>query len=89
MAVDLSTLSLLQHGVARQLLGQVVRNRRIKFSDLVKSVQPVGVSSEQAKVGLKALQEAHLVAAAGPSIDEFKTYYVTADGLEASRVANI
>lgn len=88
MAVEISTLSLLEQGVARQLFGQVVRNRRIRFADLMKKVQP-DVSLEQAKIGLEALQEAHLVDVEGPPIDEFKVYYVTADGLEASRKARI
>jgi len=91
MAVDPITLALLAAPVVRLVFERVLKNRSIRFGDLIKQVEQVdpNVDRRQAKATLDQLQNAHLIKEKGSALEDFNTYYVTADGLEASRKAGI
>lgn len=88
MAVDFGTLSKLTTPMVRPIFKLVVKNRSIRFGELARQVEPE-VNREQAKITLKELKDAHLIKEKGSAVEDFNTYYVTADGLEASRKADI
>ena len=82
--MDLATLSLLSDPIARRIFEHVVKMRSIRFEELAKRVQPE-VDRQLTKAMLQKLEQAQLISEKGASLDDYTTYYVTADGLEASR----
>jgi DNA-binding HxlR family transcriptional regulator len=81
--VDINKLSSLAKPTARLVFGQVVKNRTIRFGDLVKQVP--AIDQAVAREDLRGLEQANLIAKKSSAVEDFTTYYVTADGLEASR----
>jgi len=57
--------------------------RKIALKDLWDSVE--GSSKEQVSESVKQLSKAGLIAEVPSSLEDFSTYYVTADGLTAER----
>lgn len=88
MAVGFDTLSLLTNPITRRVFGMVVKSRSIRFEQLVKQVE-ADVDRDRAKRTLQELIDAHLIKQKGSAVEDFATYYVTADGLEASRRVGI
>ena len=84
MSMDFATLSLLSDPIARRLFEYVVKMRSIRFEELAKRVEPE-VDRQMAKTMLQKLEQAQLIGEKGAALDDYTTYYVTADGLEASR----
>lgn len=84
MSTDFVTLGLLSDPIARRIFDHVVKMRSIRFADIAKRVQPE-VDRDAAKAMLQKLEQAQLIGEKGAALDDYTTYYVTADGLEASR----
>ncbi len=84
MSVDITTLSLLTDIVTRAVFEQVVKNRSIQLRELIKKLDPV-LERDVALTTLKKLKDACLIAEKSSSLTDWNPYYVTADGLEASR----
>lgn len=84
MSVDLIKLSVLANRANNQVFNQVVNNRSIRFSDLINNT---GLNRDETKRALLELKNASLIDETGAPIDDFKTYYITATGLETSREA--
>ena len=85
MPLDLTTLSALAAPSAREIFKQIVNRRTVRFNDLVQ----LAGGREPAKQAIKLLIGASLVKEESSGLEDFNTYYVTAQGLEASRQAGI
>ena len=91
MAVDFATLSMLAVPTVRLVFEQVVKNRSIRLGELIERVRPkvdrenVEEMLRELKETLNKLKDAELIKEKGSAIEEFNTYYVTANGLEANR----
>jgi predicted transcriptional regulator len=86
MAVDLETLTLLSEPATRRVFEHVVKNRSIRLEELMRQLD---IDRDHARTTLRQLQRAQLINEKGAGIEDFNTYYVTADGLAASRKAGI
>jgi len=84
MAVDFATLSMLAVPTVRLVFEQVVKNRSIRLGELIERVRPK-VDRENVEEMLRELKDAELIKEKGSAIEEFNTYYVTANGLEANQ----
>jgi predicted MarR family transcription regulator len=84
MAIDLMTLGLLGGIETRLVFDQIVRNRRIRLNELLGRVGEQ-LDEETVVHSLERLRNAGLIQELGAPLRDFNTYYVTADGLEASR----
>lgn len=81
--VKLSKLSPLVQPTARDMFKQVVEHRKIRFGDLIKQIPDIDLNT--ARENLRGLEQANLIAKKSSAVEDFTTYYVTSDGLEASR----
>jgi hypothetical protein len=92
MGVDINSLVILNDPTSRLLFEQIVKNRAIRFSDLltrVEGARGVQLDRARAKHSLDRLNDARLITKLNSPVDDFDTFYVTSDGLEASRKAGI
>lgn len=91
MAVDLATFALLAKPLNRQLFETVVKERSIRFADLLRRASIPDNNRDNARLALQELKDARLIKELAPmqNFEDFNTYYVTADGLEASRQAGL
>lgn len=91
MSIDLFTLAVLAEPMARVLFEQVAKNRSIRFEQLLKRVQFLysTLSREDARATLQQLKNAQLIGEISSPIEDFNTYYITAEGLEAGRKIGI
>ena len=80
---NMNNLSLLAEPTARLIFNKVVEKRRIRFGDLVK--KPPSVNQTEARKYLDKLENANLISKKGSPVEDFIIYFVTADGLTASR----
>ena len=85
MAVSPSLSILLGNSVLRDVFKAVVSERTIRFKDLRESFQEGQIDPVELKASLRQLQDVELIKELPASIDDFATYYVTADGLTAER----
>lgn len=93
-SIDASIVSLVMDPKVRRIFAQVVRNRKIRFGELLSlSSEADSESSDelrkQIKKTLHRLKAEQLIKDTGAAVEDFNTYYVTARGLEASREARI
>jgi len=71
--------------IARAVLEQVAKSRYVRFDELLKMTQPK-IDRAAVKDALSKLKDMHLVDEKSTSIEDFNTFFITADGLEASRL---
>ncbi len=85
--MDMQIFSLLSELPTRCVFDQVVKKRRIRFRDLLKQLESVDHPLDRgtAKEMLNRLKMAQLISEEVSSIEDWNTYFLTADGLEASR----
>jgi hypothetical protein len=93
MSVSVTVLAFLATSqIARLVFEYVAKNRTIRFSELfdrIKQVDPA-ISKDGAQAALAQLKSVNLVGEKKVSdVEDFNTYYITADGLEASRKVGI
>jgi hypothetical protein len=71
----------------RTIFETVARERKISHKDLVQTLTRIAgvVSTNEISTRLDQLEEAKLIGEQGAPIEDFKTYYITADGLSAER----
>lgn len=88
MSINFTQLAILENKQSLEIFKQVVKNRSIGFKELVSRAN---VTKENARLNLKELQAHHLIEeqVSSSDIDDYNTFYVTADGLEASRKVGI
>ncbi len=89
MALDPTILSLLSSSparLARTVFDQIVKSRSIRFGELAQRIPDADPSGLRAV--LQELKTADLVKELGSAVEDFNTYYVTAEGLEANRKVN-
>ena len=84
--MDPTILTLLAGGVAGELFKRVANSKLIRFGDLIRQTN---VNRADAKEALAALKAKNLVHEAPSAIEDFSTFYVTADGLETKRRTGI
>jgi hypothetical protein len=71
----------LRDSFAREVFGEVYRNRSIRLDQLGTRFP----SRPETKIALQHLLGAQLVSVRPSLVDDFSTYFVTADGLKAGR----
>ena len=86
MAFDISALTVLAIPNALHLLDLIAKRRSIRFGELVKLVQAYS-NREETKKMLIQLKDAKLIKEKVSTVEDFSTYYVTAEGFEAHRKA--
>lgn len=83
MAIDFKTLATLSNDPkTKKVLHAVVQGRSVRLNQLVSAE----VSHKDALVSINILKDAKLVKETQAPIDDLKTYFVTANGLEADRM---
>lgn len=81
MGLNYSMLAILEDKNSRTIFEQVVKNRSIRFNELLKNTN---LKREIAQPCLVTLQQNNLIKRQSMSdVEDYSTYYVTADGLEA------
>ena len=80
---DINKFSLLSQPETKLVFDQVFQNRTIRVRDLIRQVP--SISHEAAMSNLGKLERAKLVSKKDAASASFTVYYVTPDGLEASR----
>ena len=78
-------LSVFQDRDTLDMFNEVVKNKKIRLGDLVKQIHRQQITQEKAKYSLDKLEQAGLIAKKGVEPGIYTIYYVTADGLQASR----
>lgn len=68
----------------QQVFSFVVRQRQVHMKDLLDSLS-ASTSKEVVVESLSELERAGLIKEESASIEDFNTYYVTAEGLQADR----
>lgn len=82
MSEDYKILATLSNNLkVRQVLHAVVKRRAVRLDQLVTE----GVTHRDALAALNVLKSAQLVKETSAPIDDLKTYFVTASGLEMDR----
>lgn len=91
MSIDLFSLAVLAEPLARVLFEQVAKNRSIRFEQLLKRVHFLyaTLTREDAKALLQQLKNAQLIGEISSPVEDFNTYYITAEGLAACRKIGI
>jgi len=84
MSVDIAQLSVLCEPAVRNVFNEVVKRRTVQLGELVRLGRG-GATRAGTRQLLDKLKDARLIAEQPSTLDEFSTYYVTADGLEADR----
>ena len=88
--VTVGTVVLLTtNDLARRVFEQIVQERRVRLTDLKQEIskgQTQALDADVHKV-LDELEKSRLIARVeeAPGIDDFKTYYLTADGFATER----
>jgi hypothetical protein len=89
MALDSVRVLLASDVVARLIFTEILRNRSAIFKDLLGAVgRAIGGGEEsrrQVEAAVSQLKEADLIKERTTPIEDFNSYYVTADGLAAER----
>ncbi len=90
MLMDFDVLSVLANPANRIVLDQIVRSRSIRVGELLARLQQSGTSGttvgrEAVFDSLRQLKNMGLIEEMSAPVPEWTTYYVTADGLRASR----
>ena len=90
MAVDTSIIvMLLSKDTIKRVFKEVLRNRSVLFKELRESLRKTpelrALDKPQLEEAVKKLKDADLIKERTASIEDFNTYYVTADGLTAER----
>lgn len=78
-------LSVFQDKDTLEIFNQIVKNKKIRLKDLVRQIHGTTITQEKAKHSLNVLERAGLVTKKGVETGIYTIYYVTADGLQASR----
>src|SRR5712664_1614303 len=88
--MESQVLAMLANPTVRDVFRTVVQKRRIRFNDLAKLVHGTTspVSKEEVQHVLDDLRAANLIEAEPAPVQDFQTYYITADGLMAARELN-
>lgn len=83
-----SLVTLLSNPAVNLVFKEILKNRSVLFKDIRQSLSgKFDVETEHTKIeeAVQALVDASLVKERPASIEDFNTYYVTADGLTAER----
>ena len=88
--VNSSVVMLLSNNVIKLVFEEVVKKRSVLFKELRQSLGkaaefPEGAEKSQIENAVQVLKEADLIKERTSPIEDFNTYYVTADGLTAER----
>lgn len=78
------------NNVARRVFDQIVQDRRVRLTDLKQGISQGRAQAVEASVVQEVLDELEKSKLIGrveeePGIDDFKTYYLTADGFATER----
>ena len=84
--MELSTVALLiGDSLALKLLDAFKKKKTIRFKDVISSVETHEPSDDALYEKLDKLKEAKLIQEGPGTVQEFRTYYLTSDGLAAIR----
>lgn len=78
-------LSVFQDKDTVEIFNQVVKNKKIRFNDLIKQIHGTTITEEKAKHSLNALERAGLITKKGEKTGIYTIYYITKNGLQANR----
>lgn len=82
VTIDYKILAALSDPTTKQVLHTVVAGKAVRLRQLL-----TGVASEAATLrAIEILKEAQLIKETPAAIDDLKTYFVTASGLEVDRL---
>jgi len=81
MMINDTVALLISNKLLQSVFMEIAKNRSVQFKDLNKN----GVANEQIEQAVTVLKEADLIKESPAPIRDFNMYYVTADGLNASR----
>ena len=82
MSLDYQILATLSNPLIKEILHTIVKKKSVEFRQLASD----NVDEAQALQALEILKRAELIKETSSPIDAFKTYYVTASGLQADRL---
>lgn len=82
MSIDYTVLETLSNPLAKDILHTIVKKSSVEFRQLATD----NVDRAEALEALEILKRAELIKETASPIDAFKTYYVTASGLQADRM---
>ena len=90
MAPDVAIATLLSDKIVQQVFKEILKNRTALFKEIRESVSAtsgVEYSSQLSKIeeAVQSLKDADLIKERESPIEDFTTYYVTADGLSAEK----
>ena len=77
---DMSTIASSTRGVLRE----IASSRSIRLGDLLRKSTPA-MPRETVETSLEQLKGLHLIDERSSVLDELRTYFITAEGLEATR----
>ncbi len=86
--MDLDILKLVAKADVHPVFEEIVKRRRVRFKDLTKSAR-LRLDRGTLTKSLHDLEHVHVIKVKGSPVDDFKTYYVTAKGLEMERKAKL
>jgi hypothetical protein len=81
MNYDIGVALLLEEESNRKVFNQILKNRKVQLKELIET----GYSRDRVKKALTNLKKYNLIGEHASTFDEFNTYYITADGLQAGR----
>jgi DNA-binding transcriptional ArsR family regulator len=82
MSLDYQILATLSNPLIKEILHTIVKKKSVEFRQLASNT----VDQNEALQALEILKQAELIKETSSPIDAFKTYYVTASGLQADRL---
>jgi len=82
MSLDYQILATLSNPLIKEILHTIVKKKSVEFRQLASDT----VDPSEALQALEILKRAELIKETSSPIDAFKTYYVTASGLQADRL---
>jgi hypothetical protein len=82
--MDTGIITILADNLTRTLFERIARERRITYKDLLEAVKS-SVNPDAAEPRLDQLRAAHLIEEQEAPLKDFRTYFVTANGLSAER----
>jgi len=90
MAIDPSVVMLLSNNVVKLVFKEVLKNRYVLLKEIRESLYKkpelqATLNNSKLEDAVKKLKDADLIKERTAPIEDFNTYYVTADGLTAER----
>lgn len=81
MAINYELMTILSNTTAKRVLHTVAAGKAVHMRELVQN----DISEDEALEALRLLKDAHLVKETQSPLASLKTYFVTANGLQADR----